>query len=551
MRYGQMPPMQTIQPVTTPVVTNKSAPGGVSSGLVVPAGSSPGAYATLPPGMRVLAEQQATAASQKKSSSRTKFEKTVDRLDDLPATWKRDFDESQLKFTGETGLLKDYFDTAVYRNILTALGVFDDLLVSYRNALYNNMRGISHLKDKLTVESGAVGFAISQLGKDYGGEKGDKTASVYNDKLFKLLGLSVGTSDKSIPIRGGVVALQQAARDLGYEMNRVRLPMPFNLVQMLNKLENPSVERKAVYRWQYGRNNFVRYDYAPAKQIIKQWESIPNLVELFKAADFMRGVVRREIDAANLAPAVQEETIRSEADALATREEAERQAAAQALAILRAKESNYLAEYDALLAERRDLDAAEVKVRADYDSLSRIVDSVGNPAEVPALVSAIQGAEQALAKLSSLRGDLDYREGVLIDAIKNLQSDNAELLQKAAALKIRRESEKSAEQRQLESDLEQLRIRAGLKQESLQNDLKLLQQQQQLLTEAKAAAPAAADQVAIDQQLLSVGQAIADNMAQQQQVAVQIDSAEARTDTRPKAALPALLTIGVLVLLGS
>jgi hypothetical protein len=117
-----------------------------------------------------------------------------------------------------------------------------------------------------------------------------------------------------------------------------------------------------------------------------------NLMELLdvyaglnNSMNTMRTAVRKEIDAANLAAKVQEQSIRLEQEALISRQQAVEQAKARELEILAEKRAAYEAEM--IEAERVKAEMAKAKdeMQAELDQLAQARSAAQTPEEVAAV----------------------------------------------------------------------------------------------------------------------------------------------------------------------
>ena len=134
------------------------------------------------------------------------------------------------------------------------------------------------------------------------------------------------------------------ARTIEYEMNRVRLPVPHNFRQIANAIQGrdyrlcskwhnqiPNIPAKpSLQQWKYGgvrSRYFQKLDEIFSAHYINAIELLQVYIDLKAAINAMRVGVRKEIDAANLARKVQEETIRREQEALISRQQAAEQRA--------------------------------------------------------------------------------------------------------------------------------------------------------------------------------------------------------------------------------
>jgi hypothetical protein len=182
------------------------------------------------------------------------------------------------------------------------------------------------------------------------------------------------------------------ARSVEWEMNRVRLPVPNNFRQLLATLSGRVYEFKVTHaevKW----GVMVDIGITDDGGLIPAIELLKSLLQVRAAVDEMHDSVRKEIDAAQLAAQVQEETLRREDEDLISREQADKETEERAAAIDAEKEAQY----------RQDLQYI-------IDQLA-LVDSVDRRNKFAA------GATKVLTALASLVGDVADETDMVNDAL--------------------------------------------------------------------------------------------------------------------------------------
>jgi len=188
--------------------------------------------------------------------------------------------------------------------------------------------------------NGAMGYAISVMNDS---QHHGKIASMkLTDKYFERISKKVpylhwkNTYEKHYKSAGQINAqeLVNLSRSLNWEMNRVRLPLPNNWRQ----INFTTIAGTGAFDVKHKSGRFAYY-YMTNESVLEYWRLIDTLTQLKLALKGLREVVRREIDAANLARQVQEETLRREEEELRTREANQQAALERAIAIAAEREA--------------------------------------------------------------------------------------------------------------------------------------------------------------------------------------------------------------------
>jgi len=311
--------------------------------------------------------------------------------------------------------IKDYFSVPVYRNILDMLNTFDLILSRYANGVnniilrtsMNDRAAIGHAvgivgaqsapwytsakyNNKLLVKVKLPKIAITNYykHKNYGSSGGDEPRLQARD-LSRYVALNKNLFRSPVASSAELINL---SRTLEYEFNRVRLPLPHNFRQLINKL-------------------------SPGRSLLILWENLSAISQLYNAISTMRGAVRNEIDAANLAEKVQEETLRLENEELITREEATAQAEFNLIELNTERDLRINSELEQVSNIQEELTILRAELEAALslltDQASQTGGSEQNISDQIALTTQINETVQ-------LSQDLKVNETTLLQAANNI-----------------------------------------------------------------------------------------------------------------------------------
>jgi len=366
------------------------------------------------------------------------------------APYKYRVNYNQLGLTGDQ--VKEYFDVSAYRNVLDMLNTFDGVLKLWGNDLFNNSRLIS-------ANSGMIGYAIPLIGVIGKSGRNSPRYLVIKRLINNGLGFGLTYPPKlgafNVPIFPAIRAtrpnivfdLLGLARNINWELNRLRLPVPHNFRQIADKIQGRDYNNMGV-----ALTDTTKY--------INLVELIDVYGQLKLAINTLRVSTRKEIDAASLAKKVQEETIRREQEKLISRQQAEKLAEENRLRIL--------AEKKAAL-EKEFLEAEALK--------QKLADT---RAQLAVELQALESSKQVASEPEII--DIDIKQNQVIDAIEKVEivaidKDVALETAKKAAINVNNEL-LEIQQEQVEianiilDDLEQKKT------VSLPEEIKAIEQQQ-------------------------------------------------------------------------
>ncbi len=274
--------------------------------------------------------------------------------------------------------VKTYFDIASYRNVLDMINTFAGALTKYGNIIRN--RGITFLHpaydpgygvDQPFAPTGwasyagpANAFAISHGTR--AGYNGNASANAYLYDKLAAVGFHYPTNYRigTYPGRGSLNPIPvgnfrpddliNLARSLTYELNRLRLPLPANFRQLIDKIPR-RIQQTA----------FTTAEYMVFVETVDAYGSLKKTISLLQTS------VRKEIDAANLAKKVQEATLRQEQDAILSRQKIAAQAKAKAIKIQADKKAAMEAEIKNAAKTKQKLDTAQAKLKQQALILAR------------------------------------------------------------------------------------------------------------------------------------------------------------------------------------
>lgn len=307
--------------------------------------------------------------------------------------------------------LKQYFDIASYRNVLDMLNTFDGVLNLWGDDLYNIVVGVYFSPAKPT----AIGYAIKKIGNKRG------AAQIYAINQLNKNGLNRKNLNAGIRFPNFILSrnriarkyrvptnnfeirdLLLLARNMNWELNRLRLPIPANFRQI-----NSAIQGRA-----YKSSN----DYINLVQLIDVYG------QLKKAIAALRVGVRKEIDAANLASKVREDTLRVENAAIITREAAKIEAEKRRLQILEEKKIAYEKELSDATKLKEELAATRRELEAELKNF-RELNTVATPQESEALTVKATETVKAIESLDVVVTEKDKSLVTTRQAAQNVDTD--------------------------------------------------------------------------------------------------------------------------------
>lgn len=406
--------------------------------------------------------------------------------------------------------LKDYFDISVYRNIL-------DMITTYQDAILSVGRWA---REKLNIlEPGSRKVCGGRTNPRAAFEGSLHTIIVegwnYNAQL-RALGIPAAKYNNTLLPQISPYDLISLARSLEWEMNRVRLPLPHNFRQ-LSALVGGRVYTDITTRCARSGGKGGGYTH---RQKVRGDQTFPAIKELLNGLKQlqneipqMRNTVRKEIDAANLAKKVQEETIRREQEELIKREQAEREARERAIAIKKQKENQYLKDYETISVIQSKLLEERAKALTEYNAIEAQIAASTDANEINSLKAKLQSLVPVIDSIEQREKALDTQALTLINAVKNLGTENQLLMSNIANLDIERNKIKLDSVRELEKLLERSRQKAIEKLEALENERRLLEAKKKALADQAAAGDKSAEG-----QAKIVDKQIENNQNQQDQI---------------------------------
>jgi len=284
--------------------------------------------------------------------------------------------------------VKEHFNVGFYRNALNTLNTFEIAV----NQLGTNLQALGALTNARTIDGSearsfqsAVGHAANVLGTQ---KYGLNSPSVYMKKTLEDSGLTyydlnnttLGKKTRELirqyvngvkvnymqlfpTIVGNAISLIDMGRKLESELIMLRFPLPHNLIQLLNKVAG------------LGNVGFLRIaydasddDFSPKRMTkdstswIRLTEAIKTYGQLKQTINVLRVALRKEIDAAQLAEQVEEETLRLENENLITREQAELEAQTRALKIQQEREAMYITETERLQNTAQEIEDLKLQL---------------------------------------------------------------------------------------------------------------------------------------------------------------------------------------------
>lgn len=366
-------------------------------------------------------------------------------------------DTDVVQLTEAAAAVKEYFDVGVYRNILDMINTFEGVLNRFAQAIANELCCVGNQSriagarnanqnpfaepagygngdtSRIVIRTGslqlatAIGYAAGKVGAQNKNE-----AQVYAQQMIKKAGLGCGAAVGFFQVPD----LLNMARMVEYEMNRVRLPTPHNFRQIANAIQGRDYRlcskwhtqmnlppKPSSQQWKYGGvrgSYFSKLDQIFSANYINAVELLQVVTDLKRSMTAMRNGIRKEIDAANLARKVQEETIRREQEALITRQQAEEQARQRELEIMAEKKAAYekeLAEAEKLRAE---MQATREALAAEMESLKIAEEAAQTPEEAAVIEQQQIEVAQAAVEVDRVEADKTAAAETAVVAAENL-----------------------------------------------------------------------------------------------------------------------------------
>lgn len=339
--------------------------------------------------------------------------------------------------------VKEYFDVSVYRNILDMLQTLEarnwELIYQLRqNAFmfinaYHPELGFNGMIIKVIT-----GFAVNQMGATYTGH------AIHAPKEYlKRLIWDKNIPNNIIPTKQSVQTpvynvydLLNISRQIEWEMNRVRLPVPHNFRQMLNQIQGKDYRVSIAGRDCDDDGIFCHdvYTLASGNLLAERYINLVNMIkaaqQIWLAKDTMIEKIRKEIDAANLAKKVQEETIRKETEALITRQQAEEQAKQKELEILAAKKAAYEKELNEAQALTDEIKETKKQLESELKALQDAKNNAVSEQELLAVHDHEKQTVNEIIALEQQESALQVSAKTAVQAANNLNSEIQEYVEK-------------------------------------------------------------------------------------------------------------------------
>lgn len=337
--------------------------------------------------------------------------------------------------------VKTYFNVGFYRNALNTLNTFEIAVNNFgkrlqMHAAFTQIFTGGNSINRIAFQS-IVGHSIKALATQ---KNGFQSPIVYIKKLLaaanlKYIGLSAATNMAireningkispniyaNFPQQSGAVRIKDLlplARKLESELIMLRFPAPHNLIQLLDKLV------------QSGNTNFVSFvsaddDTRPQLNMIKfnatTWIKLTSLLknytQLKKTIRLLRLALRKEIDAAQLATQVQEETLRKESEGLISREQAEKEALLREQQIKSEKEATYLENTAQLNQTSAEITELKQMLLIALQELQAQKEVTGMTIEI---AEKEQQINNAFLEVNNLETDLSVQADTLVQAIES------------------------------------------------------------------------------------------------------------------------------------
>ncbi len=244
--------------------------------------------------------------------------------------------------------LKTYFDVSSYRNALDMLNTFDIGLKNFGYSLVFSVNGgtdtrvdpvseVPVLYNKAYISKQKIGFSIPIVGKSrWNSLEAPNKLLKYALKNNGLGGINAKTAIEKHTLFN-IYDLLNMSRNINWELNRLRLPVPDNFRQINSLIQNkPYFGRTflvAGYQESYPPEPDTEEYGIPFKNFVNLYQLINVYGKLKKSITAMRIGLRAEIDKANVAKKVQEETLRKENDAILSAKKIKEQVIKQAVII--------------------------------------------------------------------------------------------------------------------------------------------------------------------------------------------------------------------------
>lgn len=374
---------------------------------------------------------------------------------------KNDLNKYAVNLGQTAAEVKEYFDVSAYRNVLDMLNTFEGVLNRWRDDLYNNAitlvytrrlnfgsgveisgQTITGKAEGITYPPAAMGYAASQIGRL---PNQVYLIPTHIDKVLKANGMkgiptqTIGTGwlaymdITAIAIKAGYFAvpdLLNLARQINWELNRLRLPVPHNFRQINDKIQGRNY---GVAIFGKKTDPFCEGSWSGCKAT--SFRNFPagnytNLVELIKTSQQLKQAIaalrvstRKEIDAANVAKKVQEETIRKEQEELITRQQAAEQTQQREIEILAEKKASYEQELAQAEAIKKELADTREQLAAELEQLQAAKQTAQAPEEIAVIEEKETEVIQAAVQADVVEQDINRNIQTSVRAATNLNDE--------------------------------------------------------------------------------------------------------------------------------
>jgi len=345
--------------------------------------------------------------------------------------------------------VKEYFDVSVYRNVLDMVNTFEGVLNRWGLDLHDqiiNMYSCGSNKSLLGAQN--IGFAINAVGQQHGWNEvyvlSRKILTDYNLKPIPptwntfAFSNTLNKYNKYYALNNAyfnVEDLLNLARQINWELNRVRLPAPHNFRQVNEKIQGRPYKITPAKLSSPTPFSDSYEEQIPCCANTSNFINLIDLINVYgqlkQAINIIRNSTRKEIDAANLATKVQEETLRREQEELISREEAEVLAEENRLKILAEKKAALEKELMEAEQLQKELTDTRLKLESEAQAIAQLKEQATTEEEVADLDKEITIKVDAIEKVKDVAFAKEQAAKTALIAANNL---NTEIKEVAATL---------------------------------------------------------------------------------------------------------------------
>jgi len=356
--------------------------------------------------------------------------------------------------------VKEYFDVSSYRNVLDMLNTFEGVLNNWGKDLHNegtrfyfaaiydlptdNTEYYTGVRVAISRNRAIVGYAVSKIGnKGIYNTPGEFIQKVMNKNGLnkpplpgaRSLSPNLWSLKKEIVKRlykntgFSIRDLLLLSRNLNWELNRLRLPIPANFRQINSKIQGKD------YSMVRDFNTDRRGINMPAtKAFVNLAELMPVYTQLKLAVNALRIATRKEIDAANLAAKVREDTLRQEQAAIISREQAKKEAEQKRIEIMMQKKAALEKELADAQKLKEELAQTKADLRAELEQLQRVKQVATEP-ELVEINAKEKDVIQTIDKVESVIADKEKAVDTAKQAATNLNVQIESVVKEAKQLR--------------------------------------------------------------------------------------------------------------------